>query len=278
VEIDPALAEGHAALGQAIMCRDFAWASAEHELVRAIELDPNYAQARIWYALQLAMEGRFSESLREAHIARDLDPMAIMSRFSVVWCSYHARRFDEAYRLARATLDNEPTNLMMLYALSFCANALGKHDEAIEAAQKTVNLMGKASHTLGRLGSAHAAAGNVKEADDVLHEMQQLEARRYVSPYHVAHINGVLGRVEATLDALERAYELNDGKLLWLQLIPRWTVSMGILGSTTSCANSIIDWLHFRPLQLSCVPIRSRLRCYHCACSALLVTIPATSI
>jgi len=220
VEIDPALAEGHAALGQAILCRDFAWASAEHELVRAIELDPNYAQARIWYALQLAMEGRFSESLREAHTARDLDPMAIISRFSVVWCSYHARRLDEAYRLARATLDNEPANLMMLYALSFCASALSKHDEAIEAAQKTVNLMGKASHTLGRLGSAHAAAGNIKEADDVLHEMQQLEARRYVSPYHVAHINGVLGRVEATLDALERAYELNDGKLLWLAVDP----------------------------------------------------------
>src|SRR4030095_6587952 len=220
VEIDPALAEGHAALGQAILCRDFAWASAEHELVRAIELDPNYAQARIWYALQLAMEGRFSESLREAHTARDLDPMAIISRFCVVWCSYHARRFDEGYRLARATLDNEPTNLMMLYALSFCASTLGKHDEAIDAASKTVNLMGKASHTLGRLGSAHAAAGNVQEADNVLHEMQQLEARRYISPYHVAHINGVLGRVEATLDVLERAYELNDGKLLWLAVDP----------------------------------------------------------
>ena len=90
VELDPNLAEGHTALGQAILCRDFAWGSAEHHLVRAIELDPNYSPARIWYALQLAMEGRFSESLREAHIGRDLDPLAIISRFSVVWCSYHA--------------------------------------------------------------------------------------------------------------------------------------------------------------------------------------------
>ena len=67
VEIDPNLAEGHTALGQAILCRDYAWASAEHHMVRAIELDPNYSPARIWYALQLAMEGRFSEALREAH-------------------------------------------------------------------------------------------------------------------------------------------------------------------------------------------------------------------
>ncbi len=227
VEIDPTLAEGHGALGQAILCRDFAWASAEHELVRAIELDPNYAPARIWYSLQLAMEGRFSESLREAHTARDLDPMAIISRFSVVWCSYHARRFDEGYRLARATLDSEPNNLMMLYALSFCANGLGRHHEAIEAATKTVELMGKASHTLGRLGGAYAAAGNVKEADAVLLEMEQLATRRHVSPYHVALVNGALGRVEATLDLLERAYETNDAKILWLAVDPELDILHG---------------------------------------------------
>src|SRR5262245_40501577 len=186
VELDPHLAEGHTALGQAILCRDFAWASAEHELVRAIELDPNYAPARIWYALQLAMEGRFSESLREAHTARDLDPMAIISRFSVVWCSYHARRFDDAYRLAKSTLENEPNNLMMLYGLSFACSSLGRHQEAIDSAQKTVELMGKASHTLGRLGAAYALAGKMKASEQALQEMEELSNRRYVSPYHMA--------------------------------------------------------------------------------------------
>ena len=119
IDIDPNLAEGHAALGQAILSRDFAWASAEHQLVRSIELDPNYAPARVSYAMQLAMEGRFSESLREAHTARDLDPMAVISRFCVVWCSYFARRYDEAYRLASTTLENEPQNMMIL-CISLC--------------------------------------------------------------------------------------------------------------------------------------------------------------
>ena len=220
VEHDPTLAEGHGALGQAILCRDFAWASAEHELVRAIELDPNYPPARIWYSLQLAMEGRFSESLREAHTARDLDPMAIISRFSVVWCSYHARRFDEAYRLAKTTLDNEPHNLMMLYGLSFACSGLGRHQEAIDAAKKTVELMGKASHTLGRLGAAYAAAGKDKEAEEVLQEMEQLGSRRYISPYHMALVNAALGRIDRSLEFLEKAYELTDAKLLWLAVDP----------------------------------------------------------
>jgi hypothetical protein len=42
----PTLAEGYAALGQAIICRDFAWSNAERQLLHAIELDPNYSPAR----------------------------------------------------------------------------------------------------------------------------------------------------------------------------------------------------------------------------------------
>ena len=220
VEIDPNLAEGHTALGQAILCRDYAWASAEHHMVRAIELDPNYSPARIWYSLQLAMEGRFSEALREAHTGRDLDPLAVISRFAVVWCSYHARRYDEAWRFASATLENEPNNLMMLYAASFVLSRLGRHKESIAAAEKCLEKLGTVSHTYGRLGAAHAAAGNLEEAQKALDEMERLSSRRYVSPYHLALVNAALGRVETSLDLLETAYESGDAKVLWVGVDP----------------------------------------------------------
>src|SRR6201991_3012493 len=220
VEIDPNLAEGHAALGQAILCRDFAWSSAEQQLVRAIELDPNHPPARIWYAMQLAMEGRFSESLRQANIARDLDPLAVISRFCVVWCSYFAQRFEEAWRLGKATLESEPNNMLMLYGSSFALSRLGRHDEAVSAARKCVEIIGKASNTLGRLGAAQAAAGNIAAAEDALREMEEISERRYVSPYHKAQVNCALGRTEATLDLLERAYETGDAKILWVAVDP----------------------------------------------------------
>ena len=56
------------------------------------------------------MEGRFDESIHEAELARDLDPLAIISRFTVVWCRYHARRFDEALKECEQTLAAEPNN------------------------------------------------------------------------------------------------------------------------------------------------------------------------
>jgi tetratricopeptide (TPR) repeat protein len=86
VELDPTSAEAHGALGQAKLNRDFSWDSAERQLFKAIELNPNYAPVRTWYAFQLAMEGRFTEALREAQTAVSLDPFSIISRFSVLWC------------------------------------------------------------------------------------------------------------------------------------------------------------------------------------------------
>src|SRR2546423_8528064 len=112
--------------------------------------------------------------------------------------------------MAQETLEAEPQNLMMPYASSFLLSRMGRHDEAIAAAQKSVELMGKASHTLGRLGSAQAEAGNVAAADTVLLEMDSVSSRRHISPYHLALVHSALGRVEEALDLLERAYETRD--------------------------------------------------------------------
>lgn len=220
VAIDPTLAEGYAALGQAILCKDFAWGRAKRQLLTAIDLNPNYSAARIWHALQLTMEGRFTEALHEAQLARELDPFGTISRFSIVWCSYHARRFDEAYGFARETLESDPHNLKALHLASLLLSRLGRHGEAIAAAQKSVALLGRVSHTLSRLGSAQAKAANTRAAEAVLSDMHEIAARRYISPYHKALVNCALGRPEQTLDLLEQAYETRDAKILWLGVDP----------------------------------------------------------
>jgi len=220
VAIDPLLAEGHAALGQAILCRDFDWPTAERELQQAIELNPNYSVAHIWYAFQLTMEGRFSEGLEEARLARDLDPLAIISRFSFVWCLYHARHFQEAYETAQQTLKSEPTNLMMLHIASFAMSRLGRHEEAIAAAEKSVTMSGKVSHTLGRLGCALANAGRIEAAEAVLSEMKEIRTHRHVSPYHQALVCCAINKKTEALDLLEQAFETRDAKILWIGVDP----------------------------------------------------------
>lgn len=220
VALDPMLAEAHAALGEAKLSRDFAWDSAERQLFRAIELNPNYAPARTWYAFHLAMEGRFTEALREAHAGVALDPFTIISRFALVWCSYHARRYEEGLAICRERLRAEPDNPMMLHGLSYILSALGQHEEAIASAEKAIAAMGKASYTMGRLAAAHAQAGNTEEANAILNEMDDIASWRNISPYHVAVVKCALGRHEEALDLLERTLEIKDAWVLWMAVDP----------------------------------------------------------
>src|SRR5438067_13312034 len=57
LELDPSLGEAHASLGFLTFLHDWDSRKAEAELQRAIELNPNYAQAHQWYAIYLAKMG-----------------------------------------------------------------------------------------------------------------------------------------------------------------------------------------------------------------------------
>ena len=64
LQLDPSLAEAHAALGMVACHYDYDWPTAEREYKKAFELNPNYASAHQYYALGLMAHGRFAEAER----------------------------------------------------------------------------------------------------------------------------------------------------------------------------------------------------------------------
>jgi hypothetical protein len=50
------------------------WAGAEREFLRAIDLNPNYANGHHWYAEFLSLVGRHAQAIAESEGARELDP------------------------------------------------------------------------------------------------------------------------------------------------------------------------------------------------------------
>ena len=58
IALDDSLAEAHASLAWSLFIYDWDWAGADREFRRAIDLNPQYATARQWYAFLLASQGR----------------------------------------------------------------------------------------------------------------------------------------------------------------------------------------------------------------------------
>jgi Tfp pilus assembly protein PilF len=96
LEIDDTVSEAHAQLAFATMFYDHDWRRAETEFRRAIELNPNNANAHRGMAQYLLSNGRFDDSLAEIERARELDPVSLSINSDRGWFLHFARRPDEA--------------------------------------------------------------------------------------------------------------------------------------------------------------------------------------
>jgi serine/threonine protein kinase/TolB-like protein/Tfp pilus assembly protein PilF len=214
--LDPQLAEAHTSLANILTSYDWDFAAAEREFKRAIELNPNYATARQWYAEYLQAMGRYDESLAEIKRAQQLDPLSLIISAVTGRIYYCARRYDEAIEELEKTVRMEQ-RFGPAYAF-LCEAYLkkGKHEQAILAAQEPVKFAPGTSVYLTILGNAYATAGRRAEAERVLAELKELSKRQYVQPSYISLLYSGLGDKEQALEWLEKAYADRDDRLIFV--------------------------------------------------------------
>ena len=106
---DPMLGEAHAARAKILFERDWNWPEAEREFRRAIELNPNDADAHHHYSHLLMALGREAESRKQAEIMLALDPLAPASRNHMGWLEYSLGHLDVAIVEERKALALDPS-------------------------------------------------------------------------------------------------------------------------------------------------------------------------
>jgi Flp pilus assembly protein TadD len=108
--MDDDLAETHASMG-AWAQSELNWSEAEKEFRRAIELNPNYATAHLWLAVELARLGRHGEGLAEIRKAQQLDPLSTVINGNIVGFLLAADRYDDAIKEGEKAIRLEPDNI-----------------------------------------------------------------------------------------------------------------------------------------------------------------------
>jgi TolB-like protein/class 3 adenylate cyclase len=155
VRSDPSLGAAHASLGRLEFSGgSWNWKEAEAHLLRAIELDPGYAQARLWYAYVLIFQARVEEGLEEVQRALELDPLSPL----VLW---NAGRFawmtgdpERAIELLRRAVDLSPLAPEPRRVLADAYAIAGRDQESAEAI-----LAGVPAPAQAELRSAYEAGG-----------------------------------------------------------------------------------------------------------------------
>src|SRR6266851_1255189 len=213
LERDNTLAEAHILLGVTAFWYEWDWAACERELKRAIELEPNNAEAHHQYELYLAAMGRIDQAIPEMELARGLAPLDLQLYSDVALVYNFAGRFDQAIEQARKTVEMDQNYWFSYMILGLVYERKGQHPEAIAVLEKAHSLDNNPGIT-GYLGYVYAAAGKKAEAQKVLDELKVLSTQRYVPAYNVAIIYAGLNDKDQAFAWLNKGYEAHSGLAL----------------------------------------------------------------
>jgi len=217
LELDPELAEAHAYLAEMYQ-KQWKWAEAEAEFQRALGLKPNDATAHRGYADWLACQGRTEEALARAKRGRELDPVEYAD--IVAWHSLLARHYDEAVREYRSALALHPDSASVAWGLGFALIVVDQPAQAIPLLQTAVSTMKRSPGSLSMLATAYARAGNRSEALRLIDELQRRRQNGYVPAGAFIDPQLALGDYDQAFFWCDQAFQEQSAILQWIKVSP----------------------------------------------------------
>ena len=207
LELDDTLADAHTALGGITLTNDYDWSASEREFRRAIDLNPSYADAYHWHAINLMFMSRWEEAIAEIEHARQLDPLSIIINANIGFVYYHARRFDDAIAAEHKALELDSKNSVAYEYMGLAYMGKQMYTEAATNLRKSVDLSGGAPEISAELLFAYAANSNLAEARRILASLEGRSRHEYVPSFSLAVAYAGLGDKDRALAYLRKAYD-----------------------------------------------------------------------
>ena len=224
LKLDDTLAETHTALGW-VTFHEWDWAGAEREYRRAVELNPGYALARIWYSQYLYAMQRFEEAVAQAQVAQQLDPGSLYVNTRAGAAYFLAGRVEEAMASWQKVLELDPGYPDASIELARSYVTRGLHQDAISALQRALTFTEREPLVMGALAHAHARAGQRAEALNLVSELKRREERvgpkdRNIPRFSFIWAYAGLGDKEQAFAWLEKAYQERRDLMVLLNADP----------------------------------------------------------
>ena len=214
VEIAPALAEAHAALGWVRFFGEWKFAEGLRELKRAKELSPANPTANDLLARVIVYLGHIDEAERQAREAVELDPLSVATQFNLARVLLYAGKLEEADAAGRKIAELQPSSSSSHRWQVFVAVERRDGDTALREAQ----LEPDGDFRRFELALAHYVRGDRKAADAALAEL--VTTGRKGLDYQIAQAYAVRGERDKAFEWLQIAFDNHDGGTLSLAVDP----------------------------------------------------------
>jgi len=217
--LDEALAEAHAALGYVHLVYDWDGPAAAKALLRALDLNPTLATARMNYAAYLSTQARHDEAVREIRRAVDLDPLSIRTHTLGTVNLLFARRYDEAIELARKGLELEPDSAFVMAFQGVAYAEQGRFQQAVDNLERAAQLDNSLT-ILALQAHVLAVSGQKEHAKTVIRRVQDAARHQYFCPYEIACVYVSLGDRDTAYDLFRKGTDEHADCMAWLGVEP----------------------------------------------------------
>ncbi|PYL89353.1 MAG: adenylate/guanylate cyclase domain-containing protein [Verrucomicrobia bacterium] len=235
IKLDPGFAGAWAGLATAHV-HLFSWRGREPDLdnarkasSRALELDPELAEAHVAAGQGLSMEQRYAEAAVEFERAIELDPALFDAYYYYARSCFKAGDLENALRLFRQAQSVRPEDYQSCALMSLVLRQLGRRDEARGADQIALasvtrhldlNPDDARAYSLG--AGVLGRLGDVERAKQWSEQALSLASDDDAVIYNAACALAVLGESDRALDALELAIDAGLTGGDWVPRDPDW--------------------------------------------------------
>jgi len=233
-ETDPEYARAYA--GVADTCsllymyydaREFNLKQADFASAKALELEPDLAEAHVARGLAVSLSKRFQEAESEFEIAMKLDPKLFEAAYWYGRALEAEGRFPEAVKMYERAQILRPEDYQAPSFLAQAYRALGMMDESNAADRRAIRLMQERlelnpsdARAANLLAATYATMGESEKAVDYADRSLAIDPDDAMLLYNVCCTYTLLGRNDEAIACLERAVDKGFGHREWIDHDP----------------------------------------------------------
>ncbi len=184
---------------------------------KAIQLAPNDAMARAYYAHLLCYFNEFEEAIRQGERALELDPLNNLVKGIFGMTLNNCRQYDRADTVFNNVLRIDPQNSIALSNLKTTYHMKKQYSKALEFWKKDYSHDDEAIDALESGFQTGSYEGSLKMLAELLIERSKT---KFVTPWRIATLYARAGMPEASLDYLEKAFEAHDNNMPYIASDP----------------------------------------------------------
>jgi serine/threonine protein kinase len=187
VALDDGSADAQVALGAVMFWAEWDWIAAERSFQRALAINPNHAEAYLYYGFLMEALGDLERGLHLKMQGLECDSTSALAHVAIAFSFWNQRRYDDVIVWVNKALDRDPQHLM----------------------------------ARGLLGAAYWKMGDLERAGELLSGVKAAQSERNAEFWLLMHY-AQTGDLDAAFELLQRSIDARDPGLVHLAVAPTW--------------------------------------------------------